>query len=152
MKKRNIFKLLGIAAVIAIIGLSSVSCDLTCQHDGGTPRTMTVTGISSDYYGMTGMLAFGSEDGNTVYSYVYGNISSSGTLTGSTKCFDCDEPCGLNGRVIVVLMIANNSGSAVYSGGIMSVQTITGNRSFTWGQFEKVNSINMPANLLNLIK
>ena len=99
---KNMIKLFGIIAIVAIIGLSMVSCD--SDPDPGTK--VTITGIPSQYNGKFAMLMVGFTDPFEAY----GMLTISGTsATFELLDWDNDAPILVrNGNYPVSIIIADS--------------------------------------------
>ncbi|MDR1839957.1 MAG: hypothetical protein LBQ93_10295 [Treponema sp.] len=72
---KNLYKMIGIAALVAVIGLSMMACG---DGGGGEPKSITITGIS----GLSGVVEVFIDDGNdrVIAGNKNGTISS-GSVT-----------------------------------------------------------------------
>jgi len=124
---KNKFKLFGIIAIVAIIGLSMTSCGEACHGDASASITVTGTGTQL----AAGYWVFLSLDEKY---YGYGTVSTAGTITINMLCFECDEPGFETGTYTVYLRIDESSAqnaAVMWEGGITNKNVPAGSSTIT---------------------
>jgi len=160
MNKRNIFKVLGIIALIAVIGFSTLSCGGdTCEVCGNpiaectcidgcndkTASVITITGITQA--GEYAFITFRIPTDPATKFTAWGDAEiKDGTLTFTVLCYEDDHPYGLEGTYAFQILIYPNKSSMkgdgsgyTYSGSISSKPLVPGPNTFAFSSITKAN-------------
>jgi len=119
MDKKNVFKVLGIIAVVALIGLSMTACDLDL-----TSTVVDITGIDAKYNGMSVVfLVMDNSTDMNVEATALGTIKN-GSI--SLDLVDPDKllPVKVSGNKCIGITITPSSGGASEYVGIILSQNI----------------------------
>jgi hypothetical protein len=141
---KNTVKLMGIIAVVAVIGFSFTACGEQEEFDrDGVAKTITITGIPVtgagnflDKFGYTGLGTLG---GNVPTVSLPKKITSSGTLELPLIDAESKKPFDGTGTFIVIFVInetSDTSSRELYSGKILSVSVTKANTTIPFAQFD----------------
>jgi len=130
---KNTIRILGIIALVVIIGISMTSCEEACHGDASASITVTGTELA------VGNWVFLTLDKNY---WGHGTVSAAGTITINMLCFECDKPGFEAGSYTVYIRIDESSASNAatkWEGGTTNKNVPAGNSTITIASLVKLD-------------